>query len=176
MLSQRMALSDLDRQIKSRAIISHSLLHVPAGSAVAGYHSVRGEVDVSTLLKVLAEKGNRICLPAITHQDAPLAFRAWQPGSALVKGSYGIMEPAAGAEEMFPDILLVPLLAFDGKGHRLGYGAGYYDRTIAQLKKKKPSIRTYGMAYAFQRVDSLPAEAHDEKLNAIITEEGMVRP
>lgn len=176
MLKKRAALKPIERQIASRAIISHILLHIPAGATVAGYSAIRDEVDIATLLKVLAEKGNKICLPVVTQKEAALTFRAWAPGDVMVKGSYGIMEPQQNAKPLTPDILLVPLVAFDNACHRLGYGAGYYDRTIEVLKKTNPKLKTMGIAYALQKVDKIPASKHDQKLSIVVTETGVVKP
>jgi 5-formyltetrahydrofolate cyclo-ligase len=132
---------------------------------VAGYWPIREEADPRQLMKAL---GGPLALPRI--EGKTLSFRRWREGDALVDNQHGIAEPRADAEVLTPDVVLVPLLAFDLTGHRLGYGGGYYDRTLAAL-----NARTIGVAYAGQRVESLPREPHDHPLEAVLTENGLTR-
>jgi 5-formyltetrahydrofolate cyclo-ligase len=141
-------------------------LDIPARSVVAFYWPIRDEADPRALAKVLSERGHTLALPRI--EDASLSFRGWEEGDSLVDNRHGIAEPRADAEIRIPVVILVPLLAFDATGHRLGYGGGYYDRTLAALK-----ARAVGIAYAGQEVATLPPEAHDRLLDAVITENGV---
>ncbi len=111
----------------------------------------------------------RLALPAIVARDQPLVFRAWSPQERLVKGAFGILEPEAEAEVVAPDMVLVPLAAFDRAGHRIGYGAGYYDRTFARLWQNQRVI-AIGIAASIQQVDAVPALPHDVRLDYIATE------
>lgn len=123
------------------------------------------------LLEALAARGHPICLPLTIGREMPLVFRSWSPGERLVPGARDIPEPPESAPVVLPEILLIPLLAFDLKGGRLGYGAGHYDRTLAQLAGRSP-IKV-GVAYAGQLVDSVPMEPTDQRLDAMLTENGL---
>ena len=136
---------------------------------VAGYWPIRTEVSPLPLMGDLAGEGLATALPVTPEPGGVLAFRPWRQGDALVEGPYGTSEPAPEALDTTPDILLVPLLAFDDGCRRLGYGGGFYDRTIAALRARNPGTRALGLAYAEQRVDRLPVEAHDEPLDAVLT-------
>jgi 5-formyltetrahydrofolate cyclo-ligase len=120
----------------------------------------------------LAADGATLALPVVADRDLPLAFRKWVPGDALLQGAYGILEPAEDAEPVAPDVLLVPLAGFDRTGHRLGYGAGHYDRTIRSLRPRKALI--IGLAFAAQETDNILAAAHDERLDMVLTERGVI--
>ena len=139
------------------------------GAVVAGYSPIRSEIDPAPLMQMLAARGARLALPVIISGDQPLGFRAWSEGDRLERGPLGIPEPRAGAAELVPDILLVPLAAFDGRGHRIGYGAGHYDRTLAQLRAAK-AIAAIGLAFAVQEIEAVPALSHDAALDYVLTE------
>lgn len=143
----------------------------PPGTIVAGFWPMGSEPDIRPLLEALHARGHAIALPVTPPRGQPLHFRAWQPGCEMAQGPLGTRFPAAGAA-LLPDWLAVPLLAFDRTGARLGYGGGYYDRTLALL----PHATTIGIAYAFQEVSDLPTGPHDIRLDAIATEDGLVRP
>lgn len=142
-----------------------------AGRMVAGYVPMRGEIDP---LPALAAQGGRLCLPVVTGTGQPLRFRTWRPGAELVPAIFGTHVPAEG-EWCRPDILVVPLLAFDRQGHRLGYGGGFYDRTLAALRNGKP-VLAIGFAWAAQETGALPAGPHDQHLDLIVTEREVIRP
>jgi 5-formyltetrahydrofolate cyclo-ligase len=146
------------------------MLAVAPGTVVAGYWPVRDEADPRLLMNELAERGAVLALPRIDARHAELSFRRWNAGDPLANNRFAILEPSAAAARVTPDIVLVPLLAFDSTGHRLGYGGGYYDRTLAALK-----ARAIGIAYAGQEVDALPREAHDHPLEAVLTENGLTK-
>jgi len=146
----------------------------PESVDVAGYWPVGEEADVCPLLTALDQRGHRVGLPRVVGPDAPLRFLRWRPGDTLVPGYSAIPEPAADAEEVAPTVLLLPLLAFDASGRRLGYGGGFYDRTLAALRARS-AIEAIGIAYAEQEVDSLPAADHDERLDWVVTELGCRR-
>ncbi len=152
------------------AIADHAgLLKIAAGMIVAGYHAHRDEADPASLLQVLTKVGAHIVFPRVAARDAALEFHCVPDGEIMNPGAHGIHEPLAHWPRVVPDILLVPLLAYDDDGYRLGYGGGYYDRTLAAL----PGARAIGIAYAGQRMDFLPRDAHDYPLNAILTQTGL---
>ena len=142
------------------------------GAVIAGYAAVHGEADPFPLMAALANQGHDLCLPQ-TQGDA-LVFRAWKPGDPLVVGRFNIPEPDAKARERRPDLVLVPVLAFDRHGYRLGYGGGFYDRCLAEHRAKR-TIRAIGIAFAGQEVEELPREPTDEPLDAVVTEERVIR-
>jgi 5-formyltetrahydrofolate cyclo-ligase len=136
----------------------------PAGATVSGYWPISEELDIRPLLAVLHERGHPIVLPVTPKRGNPLTFRLWRPGDGLAPERFGTFRPLG--EERVPDFLLVPLLAFDRRGYRVGYGAGFYDRTLAGL----PRRFALGVAFAAQEVDEVPAGPTDIPLNAIATE------
>ena len=137
---------------------------IPRGAVVAGFWPLAGEIDIRPLLEALHESGHPLCLPRTPRRGQPLSFHRWQPGDALRAERYGTMTPDGPA--VTPSLLLVPLLAFDRRGHRLGYGGGYYDRTLATL----PDAQTIGCAFAAQEVPAVPTGPTDIPLGAIATE------
>ncbi len=151
-----------------------SALPLPPAQVVAGYWPLPEEIDVRPLMTNLHLSGHVLVLPVVVGRGQPLIFRRWRPSLALDAGVYGISVPSAEAPEATPGVLLVPLLAFDGEGRRLGYGAGYYDRTLATLRRAG-DILAIGAAYAAQRMDSLPEGASDQRLDWVVTEEGAIR-
>jgi 5-formyltetrahydrofolate cyclo-ligase len=139
---------------------------------IAGYAAVRGEADPFPLMAALDTQGHALCLPQTRGET--LVFRSWKPGDPLVVGRFNIPEPDDKARERRPDLVLVPLLAFDASGHRLGYGAGYYDRYLREARSKR-TISAIGIAYAGQELPELPHEETDEVLDAVVTEAGVRR-
>ena len=144
------------------------------GTAVAGYWPMGAELDVRPLLHDLHRAGADVALPVVLGRGRALLFRRWQPGMDLEGGSLGTRHPGEGAAEVRPRLVLTPLVAFDGAGYRLGQGGGYYDRTLADLRAAGPLLAV-GIAYAAQRLDSVPRDVHDQPLDWMITEEGAVR-
>jgi 5-formyltetrahydrofolate cyclo-ligase len=144
-----------------------------AGTIVSGFVPLKSEINPLPLLRKLAEAGARLALPVVAGKGKPLIMRAWAFGDPLASGVWGIREPPPEAPEVAPDILLVPLLAFDRRGHRIGYGAGYYDMTIAGLRAQK-KITAVGIAFAAQEVPAVPNTPRDERLDLVLTERGMI--
>jgi 5-formyltetrahydrofolate cyclo-ligase len=167
-LAARDALSSERRAAAAEAIALRGLpFEITPGAVVAGYAPIRSEIDPVPLMRKLA--GVQLALPVIMAGDQPLKFRAWSPNDRLRRGRLGILEPSADAKEVIPDILLVPLAAFDRAGHRIGYGAGHYDRTLEQLRKMI-AITAVGIAAAVQEVEAVPALLHDAALDYVLTE------
>jgi len=139
---------------------------------VSAFHPVRSEIDTRPLLKRLTGEGWTTCLPVVIAEGQPLKFRTWLHGDEMVPGFMSIEEPHERAVEVEPDVLMVPMLAFDRKGYRLGYGGGFYDRTLKLLRAKKKII-AIGAAYAAQEVDHVPHADHDQPLDFVMTERGV---
>jgi 5-formyltetrahydrofolate cyclo-ligase len=150
------------------ALAAHAAdLNLKPGTVVGGYHALPEEADPALLLQELAARGCQVAFPRIAGKDVPLDFHRVPDGEILKEGAHGIHEPPAHWPGATPELLLVPLLAFDGRGHRLGYGGGFYDRTIRAF-----GVPAIGVAYAAQEIASLPAEPHDMALTGVITELG----
>jgi 5-formyltetrahydrofolate cyclo-ligase len=147
-------------------------LKIADGATVGAYVAINGEADPHRILKKLTLRNCTLAFPRVVAKDEPLVFHRWKPGQNLQRGAYGIPEPSKDSPLAYPKILLVPLLAFDAQGHRLGYGGGYYDRTLDFLRANS-TVRAIGVAYAGQEVAELPREDHDHPLNAVITENGV---
>jgi 5-formyltetrahydrofolate cyclo-ligase len=175
-MAQRDALPAIDRMAAAQAIADRGLpgdLAAGPGVIVSGYSPLKSEINPLPLLRRLAEPGTGLALPVVVGRGQPLVMRAWSFGAPLNAGVWGIREPPADAAEVFPDILIVPLLAFDRAGNRIGYGAGYYDRTIARLRAMKP-MTAIGIAFAAQQVAAVPATSRDARLDLVLTERGVV--
>jgi 5-formyltetrahydrofolate cyclo-ligase len=169
-LAARDALSGKQRVAAARAVALRGLpFEMMPGTVVAGYAPIRREIDPVPLMRKLAAQGAQLALPAVMARGKSLAFRAWSPDDRLMLGPLGILEPSPAAAEMIPDIMLVPLAAFDRLGHRIGYGAGHYDHTLAHLRKVKPIV-AIGLAFAAQEIETVPALAHDVALDYVLTE------
>ncbi|MCG8443970.1 MAG: 5-formyltetrahydrofolate cyclo-ligase [Caulobacterales bacterium] len=138
-------------------------------TVVAGYAPIHQEIEPGGVMARLRKPGVQLCLPAVTEKGGALAFRAWEFGAALQRDATGVPTPPASAEEVTPDLVLVPCLAFDHDGGRLGYGGGYYDRTLARLREAG-AVTAIACAYEVQRVDAVPRGAHDQRVDWIITE------
>ncbi len=137
--------------------------------AVSAFHTLRDEPDTLQLLSALAAEGFATALPVVVGRESPLTFRLWRPGDPTRLGAMSIAEPLEAAPSVDPDLLFVPLACFDRRGHRIGYGAGYYDRTLAGLRAIRP-IHAVGVAYGVCEVAVVPYEAHDQSLDAIVTD------
>ena len=169
-LATRDALSTEQRTAAAQAMALRGLpVDVKPGAVIAGYSPIRSEIDPAPLLRKLAAQGAQLALPAIAARGQSLRIRAWHPGEKLLRGPLGILEPSPAAADIIPDIVLVPLAAFDRSGHRIGYGAGHYDRTLAQLRKSR-AITAIGLAFAAQQVKAVPALQHDVALDYVLTE------
>ena len=185
MAAPRIALSEQKRALREQALatrarfdpaLGHALVGIllngpcapRAGQVVAGFWALPGEIDIGPLLHALVSRGNPVCLPQTPPRGQPLTFRAWSPGAPLQPGRFGTAHPSGPV--LVPDVLLVPLLAFDRTGARLGYGGGYYDRTLAAL----PGRPAIGCAFAAQEVPSVPTEPTDIPLQAVATESGLI--
>ena len=140
-----------------------------AARVVSVFAAFRDEPDTAPLMAALRAAGFPVALPVVVGRSAALVFRLWAPGDPVRRGPFGIAEPAEGLPEVAPDLLFVPLAAFDRAGHRIGYGGGYYDRSLAQLRAAG-RITAVGVAFAAQEVAAIPAAPYDEKLDMIVTE------
>lgn len=139
---------------------------------IASYVPMTGEANPGLLGQAAIDRGYRLALPHITGRGQPMRFLSWVPGQPLATGPFGLKQPEPGSDELTPDIILAPLLAFDGALNRLGQGAGYYDRAFADLT----SVLRIGVAWSIQRVDTLPTQPWDVPLHGIVTETGWIAP
>ena len=162
------------RKAAAEAIAARAFpLAVAAGTIVSGFMPLKSEINPLPLMHKLADAGARLALPVVVGRGKPLTMRSWQWGEPLVPGVWGIREPGPAAATVEPDIVLVPLLAFDRSGYRIGYGAGYYDSTIARLRAKKP-ITAVGIAFAAQEIETVPRTDFDAQLDLVLTENEMI--
>ena len=173
MISRRAAIAAAARARSAEAIAGMGLGWLPdvAGATVSGFLSIGDELGTQPLLAALHSAGHPLCLPVMQGRDAPLLFRAWAPGDAMVTAVWGIQEPQALQPERHPAILLVPLLAVDARGWRLGYGGGYFDRTIRQIRRDRRVV-TVGLAFDEQVIDAVPHLDYDERVDWVLTPTG----
>jgi 5-formyltetrahydrofolate cyclo-ligase len=162
------------RQAAAEAIAARAFpLPIAPGAVVSGFMPLKSEINPLPLMRKLAEQGAKLALPAVAGRGKPLIMRAWAWGEPLASGIWGIREPKPDAAKVEPDVLLVPLLAFDRAGHRVGYGAGYYDMTIARLRARK-AVTAVGIAFAAQEVPAVPSTPRDERLDLVLTEHEVI--
>lgn len=168
----RAAVPQADRADAAAAVAAQFFEDVAPeeNAVVAAYWRIRDELDCQPILVRLMDSGRIVILPVVTGADEPLDLRVWEQGEALYEAGFGTLAPSEQAPRAEPDLVLMPLLGFDKHGTRLGYGGGYYDRTLAQMTKKPKLI---GLAFAVQELDEIPREAHDVPLDAVITEQGI---
>ncbi|MBD23230.1 MAG: 5-formyltetrahydrofolate cyclo-ligase [Alphaproteobacteria bacterium] len=148
-------------------------LNLSSKEKVSGYFPVRGEVNILPFMHFLSEKKNLICMPFITKNNYHLLFKSWKDGQKMFKDRFNILTPLNGKFTR-PTVMLVPLIAFDKKKNRLGYGGGFYDRTIKYLEKFN-SLQTIGIAFNEQEIDIIPTMRFDKKLNKIVTPKGIIK-
>ncbi|MDJ0932404.1 5-formyltetrahydrofolate cyclo-ligase [Breoghania sp.] len=147
-------------------------LNLAVGARVAGFWPIRDEIDPRPLMSALRERGHGLCLPVVT--EPYLTFRELLRGAELVPAGFGTSAPGPEAAEVIPDVLLVPLAAFDRTGHRIGYGKGHYDRAIAGIGATRP-LRLIGVAFSVQEIDTVPFEDHDRRLDTVVTETELIQ-
>ncbi len=158
------------RLVASKVIMLPELDHL---KSVAGYYTIKDELDCLVTMKALHAARFELSLPAIISNEKPLEFRSWNMRDALKDGPFGTKESTG--KEITPEVLLVPLVAFDVKGARLGYGGGYYDRTIEKLKRENPNVVSIGIAYENQKLDAIPTESYDQPMDFVVTEKTIYR-
>lgn len=165
---------DAGNQLRDQ-IINHAIqLGLSLPYHVSAFLPIGSEIDTLPTLRALTDLGHVTALPVVTGKNQPLIFRKWFVGEDLAPGSFGTSEPLSSEPEVIPEVLLVPLLAYDSDGYRLGYGGGFYDRTIEKLERDAP-ITTVGVAFSAQHVDTVPRGPHDRALQWIATEKEVIR-
>ncbi len=171
---RRAGLAESARIAAADAAARHFRQNVSCGdrSVIAGYWPINGEIDPRPLLSQLARDAFVVCLPVVRGAGQPLVFRIWEPGARLVPAGFGTLAPDDQAPEAIPDVMIVPLVGFDASGTRLGYGGGYYDRTIAAFETK-PVLVGYG--FSVQELPDIPRAGHDMPLDFAVTEMGVRR-
>lgn len=173
-LSRRDALDPRFRYEASLKAVkgAEKLIAVPKGTMIAGYWPIRSEIDPRPLLSAMRDKGARLCLPVVLDKET-IAFREFLPDAELVQTGFGTMGPDEHAPLVDPSVMLMPLAGFDKRGHRLGYGAGHYDRALARFAERGLEPLLIGMAFNCQEVAYVPNEPHDIALHQILTETGL---
>ncbi len=173
-LARRDAMPADERAAAAEVIAAREFpIAITPGVIVSGFMPMKTEINPLPLLKKLAEAGARLALPAIDGRGKPLIMRAYAFGNELARGQWGIREPKPDAGDVAPDIVIVPLAAFDRAGNRIGYGAGYYDMTLAALRAKK-KVTAVGIAFAAQEMSQVPVTPRDERLDLVLTERGVL--
>ncbi|MBK8891834.1 MAG: 5-formyltetrahydrofolate cyclo-ligase [Dechloromonas sp.] len=172
MAARRTALASTEHAVLSARVVGHALAALARPTVAAFCWPIRNEPDVRALLARWAEDGVHAALPVVVAENAPLRFREWTPDGPLEADRYGIPTPTAG-DWLTPDLILLPLNGFDGAGYRLGYGGGYFDRTLAALVPRPLAV---GVGFEINRIDSIRPEPHDQRLDWIITEDGAFTP
>ena len=173
-IARRDALPPRERQQASEIIAAREFpIAIAPGTMMSGFMPLKSEINPLPLMRKLAAAGAQLALPVVAGRGKPLIMRAYAFGDELAAGQWGIRQPKLEAPEVAPDILIVPLLAFDRSGHRLGYGAGYYDMTINSLRASKP-ITAVGIAFAAQEIDAVPITARDARLDLVLTEREVI--
>lgn len=159
-----------------RRLAGHGLdfIRPSPGSSVSGFAAIRDEINPAQLLDRLYRQGHKLALPVMEGRGKPLVMRSWTPGDELARVQWGIQEPLPTQPEVFPDVLLVPLLAFDRRGNRLGYGGGFYDRTLVKVRGRGAATAV-GIAYDELEVDAVPHEVYDQRLDWVLTPSGPIK-
>lgn len=167
----RAAIPDRTRAASAKAAAEHFFKAVSFAPTdiIAGYWRIKDEMDCQPILVRLMDSLQPVCLPAVLGDDQPLSLRLWEPHMPLYEAGFGTLAPAEFAPLVEPDLIIMPLLGFDARGTRLGYGGGYYDRTLARLQKRP---RLIGLAFASQELEAIPRESHDIPLDMVVTEQG----
>ncbi len=151
-------------------LIGHFPIEKFRGRLIGGFWPIQSEIDPRSLMAALEAQGHKLALPCTPRKGKPLTFRSWQVGEKLKVGPHNTREPFPEKDEVFPDLVLVPLLAFTQTGMRLGYGGGFYDRTLERLRDRQ-QVFACGVAYAAQEASILPTESHDARLDGMLTDQ-----
>lgn len=171
MLARRQGLGAGERRVAAVALVESFRLDPPFAipSIVSAFWPIKDEIDIRPLMAFLHKNGCRLALPVVHGRGQRLSFRAWSPGEPLESGVFGTLQPSAGCETLEPEALLVPLLACDAEGWRLGYGGGFYDRTLEDLRKRRP-VAAVGVGFDLQLVPDVPHGADDQRLDWLLTD------
>lgn len=173
-LQKRQDIEQDARRLAAAKVAELGLTLLSGCSLIGGYYPMRGEMDVLPLLARLAQKGDALCLPVTQPRERALAFFPWSPEDPVRKGKYAVMEPSVRATPVIPEVVLVPLVAFDRSGHRIGYGGGHYDATLVQLRAYNPRLLTVGVAFSMQETRKIPCESFDIRLDKVLTEHEII--
>jgi 5-formyltetrahydrofolate cyclo-ligase len=172
--ARRAALARVHVDIAARLAEHADALGIAEGSVIGGYMALKDEADPARLLERFAAKNCLIAFPRVKSKDAPLAFHIAHAETDFVSGAFGVREPRAESPAATPNVLLVPLLAFDAAGHRLGYGGGFYDRSLHVLRAEG-TLTAIGIGFAGQEIPAIPGQHHDQRLDMVVTELGVRR-
>lgn len=175
MMAKRNALPAAVRAEAAQALVERALQVLPVHGTISAFWPMGSEIDTRPVLRTLHARGHAVLLPRMQGRGLPLVFYPWSPGNVLEPGPFGVEQPRADGAPVVPDVCLVPLLAFDSQGYRLGYGGGFYDRTFAAWQADGHEVTRVGLAYSEQEVEAVPHEAFDMPLHAVLTELGLRR-
>ncbi len=172
---QRLALRAQERQPRDLAIMAglEAAIGAAGGLVVSAYWPFKAEPDLRPFLAAIADRGARVALPVVVARARPLIFRAWTPGEAVTRGFWNIPVPLETAEVVVPDVVIAPVIGFDAACYRLGYGGGFYDRTLGA---RMPRPRVVGVGYAFAAIPTIYPQWHDIPMDLVVTEAGTVTP
>jgi 5-formyltetrahydrofolate cyclo-ligase len=172
----RQRLTPAERWRAAEAVADHAgwLARIAPGRTVSCFSTFGDELDTGPLMARLARAGVTLALPVVARRGRPLVFRRWRPGDEMASGPFGIAQPLPDAPTVRPSVFLVPLLAFDRRGYRVGYGGGFYDRTLAEARAAG-KILALGLAFAAQEIARVPTERYDEPVDGVLTETGVIR-
>jgi 5-formyltetrahydrofolate cyclo-ligase len=175
LIAERLAIASRARRALSERIARwlEEAIGDPAGLTLSTYAPFRGEPGLSALIKSVLDRGGRHALPVVIERGRPLVFRTWAPGEPLERGMWNIPQPPASVAVVLPDVVIAPLVGFDRDCYRLGYGGGFYDRTLAAMPKRP---RVFGVGYAQAALATIYPQPHDIRMRAIVTEEGILEP
>ena len=167
--------TDFARYAAQDAVRIADSLPLPENPVISAYWALKTELDLRPLMTSFYDKGVPVCLPVVVAKNESLLFRLWSPQAELVKGLYGTEQPDEKYETVEPNALFLPLLAFDRQGGRLGYGGGFYDRTVRELRAKNPEIVVVGTGFSAQEIDEVPVGDTDERMDWILTESELIK-
>ncbi|MEZ5690464.1 MAG: 5-formyltetrahydrofolate cyclo-ligase [Rickettsiales bacterium] len=175
LLAKRQSIKQEEAKSASVAIAGFLSDIIPQASIVSGYQAIRGEVNLDDLLDELKDRGVKVTLPVVSDNSQILRFLEYSEKQELIIGKFRVLQPKDSAKELAPDIVICPMVGFDGNGNRLGYGGGYYDTTIKELRKENKNLLVVGVAYEAQRIDSIAIHNGDESMDIVVTEKKVLK-
>lgn len=174
LIEKRLSITSEAAEVAAESLSENLLRIIPRGSRTAGYYPVRGEMSLHKFFCKLWERGDIVALPVVADDSKILKFIEYNSYSELIAGKFAIPCPPPSSPEIIPDIIIAPMVGFDVHGNRLGYGGGHYDATISTLRAENKQVRVIGVAYNIQKLANIHTEIHDEKMDMVVTESGII--